>query len=116
MNRLFICGGENYDGARPCNFDWVKSLSRQCIAHHVNFCFIETGSSFIKDGKLYRLKKKQLQSEMATKAGVNFQGKPIEFLLTDSYGQSITAANLYQRISAKTALNAVAGRSAIGCE
>lgn len=91
-----ICGGENYDGARPCNFDWVKSLSRQCMAHHVNFCFIETGSSFIKDGKLYRLKKKQLQSEMATKAGVNFQGKPIEFLLTDSYGQNITAANLYR--------------------
>ena len=53
-------------------------------------------SSFIKDGKLYRLKKKPLQSEMATKAGVNFQGKPIEFLLTDSYGQKITAANLYR--------------------
>jgi protein gp37 len=91
-----ICGGENYDGARPSNFDWVKSLSRQCMAHHVNFCFIETGFRFIKDGKLYRLKKKQLQSEMATKAGVNFQGKPIEFLLTDSYGQNIAAANLYR--------------------
>lgn len=21
-----ICGGENYGGARPCNFDWVKSF------------------------------------------------------------------------------------------
>ena len=19
-----VCGGENYDGSRPCNFDWVK--------------------------------------------------------------------------------------------
>ena len=22
------CGGENYDGARPCHFDWVKTLTR----------------------------------------------------------------------------------------
>ena len=26
-----ICGGENYDGARPCNFDWVKSLRQECV-------------------------------------------------------------------------------------
>ena len=24
------CGGENYDGARPCNFDWVKALRQEC--------------------------------------------------------------------------------------
>ncbi|MDE6034101.1 MAG: phage Gp37/Gp68 family protein, partial [Muribaculaceae bacterium] len=32
-----IAGGENYDGARPCNFDWVKSLSAQCHKHDVSF-------------------------------------------------------------------------------
>ena len=21
-----VCGGENYDGSRPCNFDWVKFI------------------------------------------------------------------------------------------
>lgn len=26
-----ICGGENYDGARPCDFDWVKSLRARLI-------------------------------------------------------------------------------------
>jgi len=25
-----ICGGENYDGARPCDFEWVKGLRRAC--------------------------------------------------------------------------------------
>lgn len=44
-----ICGGENYDGARPCNFDWVKSLRQECVDANVTFCFIETGTVFIKD-------------------------------------------------------------------
>ncbi len=24
-----LCGGENYDGRRPCHFDWVKSLREE---------------------------------------------------------------------------------------
>lgn len=50
-----ICGGENYDGVRPCNFDWVKSLPAECVAHNITFCFIETGTVFIKDGKRYHI-------------------------------------------------------------
>ena len=46
-----VCGGENYDGSRPCNFDWVKSLRQECVLHNVTFCFIETSTYFIKDGK-----------------------------------------------------------------
>lgn len=38
-----ICGGENYDRARPCNFDWVKNLRHECVSHDITFCFIETG-------------------------------------------------------------------------
>ena len=45
-----ICGGENYDGARPCDFGWVKALRAECVAHDITFCFIETGTVFIKDG------------------------------------------------------------------
>ena len=25
-----LCGGENYDGARPCHYEWVKQLSDPC--------------------------------------------------------------------------------------
>ncbi len=25
-----ICGGENYDGAKPCHFDWMKALRSEC--------------------------------------------------------------------------------------
>lgn len=81
-----ICGGENYDGARPCNFDWVKNLREECVKYNVTFCFIETGTVFIKDNKRYRIPKKQIQSEMAHKSGMNFLGKPIEWNLKDRFG------------------------------
>jgi hypothetical protein len=44
------CGGENYGGSRPCHYEWVASLSKQCTATRTKFTFIETGSNFIKDG------------------------------------------------------------------
>jgi len=90
-----ICGGENYDGARPCHFDWVKTLHQECISRDIRFCFLETGTVFIKDGKRYRIPSKQLQSEMALKAGLNHPGKPICFHLTDRFGLEIPKEEMY---------------------
>ena len=80
-----IVGGENYDGARPCNFEWVKSLRQECVKHNVKFCFIETGTKFIKDGKIYILKNKELQAKMAYKSKMNFEGKKIQWKLYDEF-------------------------------
>ena len=91
-----ICGGENYGGARPCDFDWVKSLQGECVDRGVTFCFIETGSVFIKDGRRYDLPGKQVQSLMAHKSGMNYQGRPIRFRQTDVYGRELSPAQLYQ--------------------
>ncbi|MDE6369361.1 MAG: phage Gp37/Gp68 family protein [Muribaculaceae bacterium] len=91
-----IAGGENYDGARPCNFDWIRSLSEQCQRHDVTFCFIETGTIFIKDGRRYRLPEKRLQSEMAFKAGVNHTGRPMIFNLRDPLGFEIDGEYWYK--------------------
>lgn len=91
-----IAGGENYDGARPCHFDWVKSLSAQCRLHDVKFCFIETGTTFIKDDRPYHLPDKRIQSEMAYKAGVNHPGKPICFNLHDRMGFPIEEEYMYK--------------------
>jgi protein gp37 len=79
-----IAGGENYDGSRPCDFDWVKGLRAECESAGVRFCFIETGSRFVKDGRVYALRNKRLQSEMAQKSGMSFAGKPIQFQLRAS--------------------------------
>ena len=90
-----ICGGENYGGARPCNFDWVKSLRAECVSRNITFCFIETGTVFIKDGKRYNIPKKLVQAEMAAKSQMNFVGKPIEWNLTDRWGIPIPEEELY---------------------
>lgn len=54
-----ICGGENYAGSRPCNYDWVLALHHECHRANVSFSFIEIGSNFVKDGHHYRLGSKQ---------------------------------------------------------
>lgn len=95
MIESVVCGGENYDGARPCKYDWVKSLRNECEKYNVSFTFIETGTKFIKDGRLYTIPDKRLQAQMAYKSGVSYEGKPIDFVLTDGFGTVIPKDFLY---------------------
>lgn len=89
------CGGENYGGTRPCDFEWVKSLREECVSRNITFCFMETGTVFIKDGREYRIKSKQLQNEQAFKSGMTYQGKKMQFKLKDRFVQPISKETLY---------------------
>lgn len=89
------CGGENYGGRRPCDFDWVRTLREECAAHDITFCFLETGTVFIKDGKQYTLKGKRLQTSQALKSGMNYRGREMHFDLVDSWGFPIPEERLY---------------------
>lgn len=90
-----VAGGENYDGARPCHFEWIQALRRDCEERNITFCFMETGTNFVKDGKTYHMPSKALQSEMAHKSGMNYQGREIEFRLTDNFGLPIPQEQMY---------------------
>ncbi len=90
-----ICGGENYDGARPCNYEWVKSLHDECVRCDVTFAFIETGTVFIKDGKRYHIPGKRTQAQQAYRSGMGYQGKQIQFKLCDDWGYPIPKDELY---------------------
>ena len=90
-----VCGGENYGGRRPCHYDWVKSLREECVPRDITFCFLETGTVFIKDGKRYTLNNKRLQTSQALKSGMNYEGKAMQFKLVDSWGLSIPEECLY---------------------
>ncbi|MBR0404431.1 MAG: DUF5131 family protein [Eggerthellaceae bacterium] len=92
---LVACGGENYGGSRPCDFDWVRSLREECVARDITFCFMETGTTFIKDGKTYTIRSKQEQNLQAFKSGMTYQGKEIHFDLVDSMGLPIPEDELY---------------------
>lgn len=76
-----LCGGENYSGARPLNFEWVKKVYAECLKHNITFNFFETGNIFIKDGKKYRFSNKRMQSEMAKKSGLTVEGLKKEIIL-----------------------------------
>ncbi len=90
-----ICGGENYDGNRICDFEWVKSLSEQCRTHDVKYTFIETGTYFVKDNQGYKINSKLTQTQIAYKADVNVKGKEIQYELVDDMGYPIESNQCY---------------------
>ena len=90
-----LCDGENYGGARPCHYEWVKSLRDECAAFDVTFVFCGTGRRFIKDGRLYRLEESGVQSSQAFRSGLSYQGKPLTFDLRDPLGFPIPENELY---------------------
>lgn len=63
-----IAGGENYEGSRLLKYEWVKSLYDECVQNDVTFNFFETGTRFEKDGKIYDMPDKEVQSRMAYKS------------------------------------------------
>lgn len=91
-----LCDGENYDGARPCHYEWVKNLRDECQSADVTFVFCGTGRRFVKDGKTYKIEDSSIQSEQALRSGLSYQGKPLDFKLTDTWGLPIPANELYQ--------------------
>ena len=90
-----LCDGENYGGARPCHYEWVKALREECVEYDVTFVFCGTGRRFVKDGKTYRIEGNGIQSEQAYRSGLGYQGKPMDFKLCDTWGYPIPKEELY---------------------
>lgn len=67
---LVSTGGESYKNARVCNFDWIKHIKETCDQYGVKFDFHQTGSNFVMDGKLYKIKHRDEYSQ--AKKGKNF--------------------------------------------
>ncbi|MBR0458038.1 MAG: DUF5131 family protein [Victivallales bacterium] len=72
------CDGENYEGARVCDYAWVQSLHDQCVQANVRFHFKGTGAVFRKDGRIYRLSH-EVAAQQAQKAAIDFEGHETPF-------------------------------------
>ena len=70
-----VAGGESGKDARACDYEWIISLQEICIKENVSFWFKQTGAKFIKDGRLYNIKR-QFQHAQARKSGLNFIPAP----------------------------------------
>jgi protein gp37 len=66
-----VVGGESGSEARTCNFDWIMEIHDLCVENNISFWFKQTGAKFVKDGRLYHIKR-QFQHSQARKAGINF--------------------------------------------
>lgn len=89
------CGGENYDGSRPCRYEWVRGLYEECVAANVRFAFLETGNAFVKDGRTYHFSDKQEQRRQAWRSGLRHEGRPIEWDLRYPIGIPVPPEDLY---------------------
>ncbi len=65
-------GGESGLYARPCDYDWILDIREQCVRKNIPFRFHQTGAHFIKDGKMYRIRREYQQTQ-ASKADVDFR-------------------------------------------
>lgn len=65
-----VAGGESGSEARVCYYDWILDLRAQCLKADVPFYFKQTGAKFVKDGKFYRILRKD-QHHQARKAGID---------------------------------------------
>jgi protein gp37 len=70
IEKVVVCG-ESGAGARVCDYDWVLDIRSQCIEKNIPFHFKQTGANFRKNGKLYRIHRKD-QHLQAAKAGLNY--------------------------------------------
>ena len=71
-----VAGGESGSGARVCRWEWVLDLRRQCVEAGVPFRFKQTGARFEKDGRLYRVPRKEQHSQ-ARRAGIDYRCETI---------------------------------------
>lgn len=68
--RAVYAGGESGNDARPCDYEWILDLRRQCDAAGVGFKFHQTGARLLKDGRTYRIRR-EFQHSQARKAGID---------------------------------------------
>lgn len=91
-----VCGGENYNGARECNYDWVKRLSDECKSQNVTFAFIETGNNYVKNGERFFGESKQQQAKRAYFERLEVVGKKPEYYYSDGFGLPLKDDELYK--------------------
>lgn len=53
---MISVSGESYQNARICDFNWVKKIYQDALKYNVKFDFHQTGSNFLMNGKVYKIK------------------------------------------------------------
>lgn len=110
-------GGESFGGVRPCHYEWVKAVSDACRKFGVNFAFNSTGTIFVKDGRQYVIRSKEVQRTQAYKSRLSYHNGPIKYKLMDPYdGHILEPYELRQvRYSADRCSMCTSMETCVGC-
>ena len=65
-------GGESGEGARVCDFEWVKDMHEACRENNVRFHYHQTGALLKKNGRIYRIPRSK-QHEQAQLSGLDLR-------------------------------------------
>ena len=65
-------GGESGETARLMRYAWAQDMRAQCVAAGVPLYFKQTGARFEKDGRIYRIPRRE-QFSQARKAGISYE-------------------------------------------
>lgn len=63
-------GGESGDGARVCDYGWILDIRSACAEAGVRFSYHQTGALLRRDGRLYRIPRRQ-QHVQAKRAAID---------------------------------------------
>jgi protein gp37 len=67
-----VVSGESGIEARICDYDWVLKIRDECFKKNITFFYKQTGSKFMKSGKIYKIKVRD-QALQARKAKIDFK-------------------------------------------
>lgn len=104
------CGGENYDDPRPIDVAWVESLSHQCEQARVNFCWFESGTRVVVDGRETYVPSKTDQSRVAYASDLSRKFYEQPFELVDTEGLPIARLGMHDKRYNKCRCAFCAGR------
>lgn len=76
-------GGENYEGPRPCMYEWFRDLAIQCRSYGTRFCMYECGSLYIRNGRVELWPLKSDQSAVSYFARLSYKGTEPKYVLKD---------------------------------
>lgn len=68
---LVVVGGEYGIDTRPLDYKWVLSIREQCVNTKTAFEFRQCATNFLKEGKMYKLRYKEV-TQQAKKANINW--------------------------------------------
>ena len=92
-----LVGGENYQGRRPCHYEWVKKVYDTCVKYDVRFTFAQTGTVFVKDGIEYKIPDRTTQNIQALKSGLNYPALDIDKEIEDILNEKEKKAQMRKR-------------------